>query len=455
MLWGRLEEVDIVRNCLDPQLGACDSRSIYDACIESTLGFPSFEQHEPRRQASKLVLPGVKMAMRRSKTIELDRRSVSRLGMMSAFMAGATAVLADLTTAKAFASTSSQDQSSLPQEIKSQIRHEEAWAFFRSVYDSLDLADAQGFVSHFLQSDLFSFQDAAAGFNFAGYQQFAGAFGGLIGGLGSVLGPGRSSKLFHVTGDLRYGAVVEHVFPRNTFFSTNGLTIQTVIDMSGGFISRNLDYWDSRELGQADITGGASTSGVAVPFGAVHPGGVPLSLPPPAPPTGVALASGVDGRASASPAMVGFVREFTDALSHGSVGDVLGFFTEDALYVNPVIHQGPAFYGNFDQTIQIRGRRLLRSFLDAVLSLLPDGPASTLVHVVGSAAGGGFEWKAGGPYAATGLDRSGLAGSTALDLAGGRICRMSVKFDTFQMPTASYDQIRAELLAAGVVDQAF
>ena len=76
------------------------------------------------------------------------------------------------------------------------------------------------------------------------------------------------------------------------------------------------------------------------------------------------------------------------------------------------------------------------------------------IHTVGSAAGGGFEWKAGGPYAATGLDRSGLAGSTALDLSGSKIRRMSVKFDTFQMPAALYDQIRAELLAAGVVDQA-
>lgn len=369
-------------------------------------------------------------------------------------MSGATAVLADLTTAKAFASASSPDPSSLPQEIRSQIRHEEAWAFFRSVYDSLDLADVQGFVSHFLQSDLFVFQDAIIGTNLQGYQQFASGFTGLLGAFGNVLGRGRSSKIHHVTGDLRYGAVVEHVFSQNTFFSTNGITIQSVIDMSNGFISRNLDYWDSRELGQADITGGGTTSGVAVPFGAVHPGGVPLSVPPPAPPSNVVLASGVDGRASASPAMVNFVKELTDALSQGSVGDVLSFFTEDALYVNPVVHQGPAFYGNFDQTIQIRGLGLLRPFFEAVLGLLPDGRASTLLHVVGSAAGGGFEWKAGGPYAATGLDRSGLVGSTALDFSGSKIRRMSVKFDTFQMPAASYDLIRAELLAAGVVDQA-
>lgn len=392
------------------------------------------------------MFPKAKMPMRRQGMSKLDRRSALRLGLTSA--------LAGVATTKAFAAAPSLDRSSLSQAIESQIRHEEAWAFFRSVYDSLDLADVQGFLSHFLQSDLFLFQDAIIDTNLQGDQDFASGFTGLLGAFGSILGPGRSSKIHHVTGDLRYGAVVEHVFSRNTFFSSNGLTIQSVIDMSDGFISRNVDYWDSRELGQADITGGGATSGVAVPFGAVHPGGVPLSVPPPAPPTNVALASGVDGRASASPAMVNFVKELADALSQGSVGDVLSFFTEDALYVNPVIHQGPAFYGNFDQTIQIRGLRLLQPFFEAVLNLLPDARAATLIHVVGSAAGGGFEWKAGGPYAATGLDRSGLAGSTALDFAGSKVRRMSVKFDTFQMPVAFYDQIRAELLAAGVVDQA-
>ncbi len=399
-----------------------------------------------------MAFPEMRPSVRRNRPGELGRRSALRLGTASALLSAAA--LADMATADAFAAPSPPDQPSLPQDIRSQMRHEEAWAFFRSVYDSLDLADVQGFLSHWLQSDLLVFQDATIGTNLQGYQQFAGGFAGLLGAFGGVLGPGRSSKIFRVAGDLRYGAVVEHVFPRNTFFSSNGITIQSVIDMSGGLISRNVDHWDSRELGQADITGGGSTGGVAVPFGAVHPGGIPLSAPPPAPPGDIALASGVDGRASASPAMIGFVQEFTDALRQGSVGDVLGFFTEDALYVNPVIHQGPPFYGNFDQTIQVRGLRLLRLLFGAVLDLLPDARGAAPVHVVGSLAGGGFEWKAGGPYAQTGLDRSGLVGSTALELSGRRIRRMSVKFDTFQMPAALYDQIRAELLAAGVADQA-
>ena len=72
---------------------------------------------------------------------------------------------------------------------------------------------------------------------------------------------------------------------------------------------------------------------------------------------------------------------------------------------------------------------------------------------MGGRAGGGFGWKAGGIYAKTGIDRTGLAGCTALDLFKGRIYRMSVKFDTFQMRTAQYEDIRIALADAEVVDQ--
>jgi hypothetical protein len=40
------------------------------------------------------------------------------------------------------------------------------------------------------------------------------------------------------------------------------------------------------------------------------------------------------------------------------------------------------------------------------------------------------------------IDRTGLVGCTALDLFNGRIYRMSVKFDTFQMGTTQYEDIR-------------
>jgi len=151
--------------------------------------------------------------------------------------------------------------------------------------------------------------------------------------------------------------------------------------------------------------------------------------------------------------MTSFVQMFHEALRQGRPEKVAEFFTEDALYVNPLIHQGAVGYGNFDQSIQIRGRQLIARLLQATSHLLPDCKDSKLTHIVGGPAGGGFEWKAGGIYNYTGLDRTGLVGCTALDLFGNRIQRMSVKFDTFQMSAKQYDNIRSALLQAGVVDQ--
>ena len=94
---------------------------------------------------------------------------------------------------------------------------------------------------------------------------------------------------------------------------------------------------------------------------------------------------------------------------------------EDAYFVNPLIHQGRVNYGNFDQTIQIRGRRLIGRLLRATVDMLPDCRSSKLIHIVGGPAGGGFEWKAGGSsYGKTGIDRTGLVGctgSTSLEIA--------------------------------------
>jgi hypothetical protein len=55
-------------------------------------------------------------------------------------------------------------------------------------------------------------------------------------------------------------AIAEYVDLKNTFYGTNGITIQTVFDLDGGLIARDTDYWDSRELGESDIVGPADTT---------------------------------------------------------------------------------------------------------------------------------------------------------------------------------------------------
>ena len=337
--------------------------------------------------------------------------------------------------------------------VVDQVQREQVWTFFRSFYSDKDNVNVPGFLSHFAQSSQDKYQDAVLNITFTGYDEIASNFTSFLNTLGGKLGKGQFSKIFRATGDMRYGAIAEYVDLKNTFYGTNGITIQTVFDLDGGLIARDTDYWDSRELGESDIVGPAGTADVALPLGAVHPGGVPLSGPPPVPPGNVQLTTGVTGGPSASDEMIEFAKEFHDALSHGSVHEIAEFFTEDALYVNPLIHQGPVEYGNFDHGIQIRGLSLIVDLLKATLDALPDCRRSSLVHIVGGPAGGGFEWKAGGSYAKTGIDRTGLVGCTALHLFKGRVQRMSVKFDTFQMSTTQYEDIRTALADAGVVDQ--
>jgi len=336
--------------------------------------------------------------------------------------------------------------------VDDQMRREQIWEFFRSFYYTKDLCDSVAFNANFAQSSADLYEDATLNITFNGYTEITAAFTNFLATALTKLGPGRFSKIFHATGDLRYGGVAEYVDLKNTFYSTNGITIQTVFDFDNGLVARDTDYWDTRELGTSDIVGPAVTAGVALPLGTIHAGGVPLISTTPAPPGVVLLATGVTGRPSASRGMINFVSGLHQALTLGSARDILEYFTEDAVYVNPLIHQGPVLYGNFDQTIQIRGRELIGRLFHAGLQILPDCRGSRLVHIVGGSSGGGFEWKAGGPFANTGINRDGLVGCTALDITNGKISRMSVKFDTFQLTLQDYEYIRNVLRGAGVRD---
>ncbi len=372
----------------------------------------------------------------------------------SAAMAAACLPAAALFGRRADADTALSSPSPfLSQDIAAEVQREAAWAFARAWYGFQDDCDAANWLSFFLDSGQTVLQDAVVNHNFT-YAQIAASFPTFLGNAKALLGAGHVTKLFHVAGDVRYGMVAEHVYLQDTFFASNGYTTHSVLDLDGGHVVRSTDYWDSRELGQSDIVGPAATSGVVLPFGAVNPGGTPrLSTATPPPPGQVRLAVGVTGQPSASPDLLDFVRRLHEALSVGSVRDIAPFFAEDATYINPLIHAGPVLYGNFDQTIQVQGRATIARLLGATLDGLPDCRGSTLLHVVGGASGGGFEWRAGGLSARTGIDRKGLVGSTSIDLVEGRIGRMSVKFDTFQLDAGLYDALRAALAAAGIADQ--
>ncbi|TKC92316.1 hypothetical protein FAZ69_01120 [Trinickia terrae] len=337
--------------------------------------------------------------------------------------------------------------------VSTEITQEQTWAFFRSFYQDWNSGDSGRVLARLAQLNEFTFSDATINLLFQGINALAPALAQLFSSESQTLGTTNVATPFHVTGDVKFGAIVEHVSARNAFFATNGITAHRVFDFDNGLVVRMTDYWDSRELGESDIIGPAVTQGVAFPNAPVHPGGVPRYSSSPAAPGKLALTTSVTGQPSASSTMIDFAQRFQSALSSGNVNFIQSFFTEDAIYVNPLLHQGPVLYGNYDQTIQIQGLELISKLFSILAKDLPDGVGASLLHIVGGDAGGGFEWKAGGQYSNTGVNRNGLNGSTAVELFNGKIRRMSVKFDTYQLQPSSYNLIRSKLLAAGIVDQ--
>lgn len=383
------------------------------------------------------------------------RRFLKSAAAVAAVALPSSALLADAQLPNAYSSSNGvrrgEDANDLNSRIALQVELEATQAFFTSFYEAKNELTAADFLKHYSKSSLARYEDGTLGLRYDGFEVVSAAFDQFIPTIANALGVGHFSRIYNVAGDLRYGAIVEYVNIRNTFFSTNGMTVQTVFDLDEGLVLRDIDYWDSGELGSSDIVGPTNTTGVAAPLGPIHPGGIPRTSAI-APPGQIALSTNANGSPSASPSLIQFVSALHSAMRSGSVRELTSFFTEDALLIHPLIHQGPFLYGNYDQTIQIRGRDLIIRFFNTVLDLLPDGRDSKLNHIVGSMAGGGFEWKAGGVYERTGLDRSGLVGCTSLNLFNDQIQRMGVRFDSFQMPRNYYDAVKRALLISGVVD---
>jgi hypothetical protein len=255
--------------------------------------------------------------------------------------------------------------------------------------------------------------------------------------------PGRLAKFIHAVGDMKYGVVAEFMLVGGSFFK-NPIDLMNVFNLEGGLISYKPDYWDSGQLPTLELfTGGPETKeGVANPSAPVHAGGVlrqskctndyPLET------------------RHASPEMLDFATKFHAALSSGNASRISRYFSEDALYINPVLHlhQGEAGYQPYNRSIQIRGQKAISRMFESVLPLLPDAKGSSLIHVVGGSTGGGYEWKSGGTYAKQGLTQSGIRGATAIDLFGDRVTRMSVKFDTIQMSQEQRDALKKALASA-------
>jgi hypothetical protein len=118
-----------------------------------------------------------------------------------------------------------------------------------------------------------------------------------------------------------------------------------------------------------------------------------------------------------------------NALSAGDAAKAAQLFTADAVFEDMALHT------------RVEGQLQIQRYLTRGLGLLPYGtgsPSASLVHVVGSDQGGGYEWHAA--MGALPLQR----GITALELDdNGKITRFTTIYDSFQFPDATYKSLVA------------
>jgi hypothetical protein len=112
--------------------------------------------------------------------------------------------------------------------------------------------------------------------------------------------------------------------------------------------------------------------------------------------------------------------QLTGAFAAGDAKAAAAMFSNDAALEDMALHA------------QILGRLAIERYLTRALPSLPYGKGAALAHVVGSAAGGGFEWRADPSFPMR-------RGNTALALdADGKITRLTVVYDSGLLPDPQY-----------------
>jgi hypothetical protein len=136
-----------------------------------------------------------------------------------------------------------------------------------------------------------------------------------------------------------------------------------------------------------------------------------------------------DGVVNASATIKKVAQALQNAFSVGDAAKAAQLFTPDAVFEDMALHT------------RVEGQLQIQRYLTRGLGLLPYGTGGTsasLVHVVGSDQGGGYEWHAA--MGALPLQR----GITALELDdNGKITRFTTIYDSFQFPDQTYKSLVA------------
>ena len=197
--------------------------------------------------------------------------------------------------------------------------------------------------------------------------------------------PNSSSYPLFILGDIN-SAIVHSVDTPGLFGAE--IRISSAFDFRDGKIIRAVDYWDGR---RNPAIGGRA----------------PLDQYP--------YSLGIDTvNDTANYTVQKVARQFNSALSAGNTNATIPLFSYDAIFEDLTLRT------------RVEGQIAIGRYLQRAVSQLPYGTNTTLRHVLGSAQGGGYEWKTNG--------RSVLNGITALELDDtGAITRLSTVWDGSRM----------------------
>jgi ketosteroid isomerase-like protein len=238
----------------------------------------------------------------------------------------------------------------------------------------------------FFSPDLVTYTDATLGWDLDSFDALRGVFAQYMPGWAP---PARS----YTTGVLSNGvSALVHMVDTPELFGGE-LRILAAVDFRDGKIVRWVDYWDAAAYPE-DLYVKFRTPGAQF-LRDLKDSEVPTQ---------------------AAPELV----DAAAALQHA-------FAAGDASAVARLLHTDATF-GDLSLRTQLIGRIETARYLDRALNEAPYGQSSTLRHMVGGPAGGGFEWTAG-PH------HDHLVGVTAIELGpDGLITKVASVYDSRQVP---------------------
>lgn len=264
-------------------------------------------------------------------------------------------------------------------------------------FETKTSCDVDGTMS-FFAPDLVTYTDATFGWDLDSFQGLRDVFAQYMPGWAP---PARSYATRVLSNDV---SALVHMVDTPELFGGE-LRILAAIDFRDGEIVRWIDYWDAgpypEELYRKSRTPDAQ---------------FPRDLKDTEVPT------------QAAPELVAAATTLQHAFAADDPSAAADLFHTDVVVVDMSLRA------------QLIGRIEAARYLGRVLADVPYGRSSSLRHVVGGAAGGGFEWT-GGP------EHGGLVGITALELdPDGLITNVMSVYDSRQVPPAR----RAALAGASI-----